>query len=637
MKKILFILITLTIFLFAQDDKKVSLQLNWLHQFQFAGYYVAKEKGFYKDVNLDVEIKEFNFNTETTKEIETKKTDFAVGRSSLIIEKINGKDIVALAAIYQESPLMLLVKKDSNINSVKDLKNKKIMITPDAKYSASILAMFSANELSINDFIVEPHSFDINDLISGKIDVMSSYLSNEPIILNDKKIEYKIFHPKDFGFDFYSDILFSSSEFIKNNPKLTKDFYEASLKGWRYAFENLAETAEIIHTKYNTQKKSYIHLVKEGEILKKLAYAHNKELGDLNENKLRNIANVFKVFGLINKDLNTDEFIYSENHPITINFEISKKEKNIIIVILILSFIIFSLIIYLLRKISQTKKLLHTVINSTDDLIFYKNCKLQYIGCNKSFENVVGRKEAEIIGKDDFELFEEELAKIFREEDLALLNDDKLITSNAWLKIENKEILFQTKKIPFKYKEKNRKGILGISRDITNLYEIQEKLKEQAYYDELTKIFNRKAYNERIQEKFDLYERYKTDFTIAMYDIDNFKNINDTYGHDIGDKVLIEITNEVKSIIRKTDLLFRVGGEEFVIIFAKTSIDEAFDIVEKIRIDVSNMQIIKNEKITVSIGITQTKENDTPEIIYQRVDILMYKSKRNNKNQSTKG
>ena len=192
-------------------------------------------------------------------------------------------------------------------------------------------------------------------------------------------------------------------------------------------------------------------------------------------------------------------------------------------------------------------------------------------------------------------------------------------------------------KINYKYKEKNKKGILGISRDITILHEIQEKLKEQAYYDDLTKIFNRKAYNERIQEKFDLFDRYDTNFTIAMYDIDDFKKINDTYGHDIGDKVLVEITNEVKSIIRKTDFLFRVGGEEFVIIFDKISLDESYDIAEKIRINISKMQIIENEKITISMGITQAIANDNPQSIYERVDKLMYQSKRNNKNQTTKG
>lgn len=636
MKKILLITFFLTIFLYAQNDKKITLQLNWLNQFQFAGYYMAKEKGFYKDVNLDVQIKESNFNTDVIKEIESKNADFAVGRSSLIIEKINGKDIVALCAIYQESPLILLVKKDSNITSVKDLRNKKIMITPDARYSAPVLAMLSANELTINDFMVQKHSFDINDLINRKTDAMASYISNEPILLNEKGIEYTIFNPKDFGFDLYSDILFSSSEYIKNNPKITKDFYEASLKGWKYAFENLAETAEIIYSKYNTQNKTFTHLVKEGEVLKKLAYTGNNELGDFNDNKLKNIANVFKLFGLVNKDLDLKEFIYKENKPKIINLEISKQEKNIIITILISLFLIFSLIIILLRKNSQTKKLLQTVINSSDDLIYYKDSKLRYIGCNKSFENLLAKKESEIIGKNDFELFEEDLAKVFRREDFEVLDENNLITSNEWIIFGHKRIFFQTKRIPFIYKNK-KIGILGIARDITGLYEIQEKLKKQTYYDELTKIFNRKAYNERIQEKFDLFDRYDTNFTIAMYDIDDFKKINDTYGHDIGDKVLVEITNEVKSIIRKTDFLFRVGGEEFVIIFDKISLDESYDIAEKIRINISKMQIIENEKITISMGITQAIANDNPQSIYERVDKLMYQSKRNNKNQTTKG
>lgn len=636
MKKILLITFFLTIFLYAQNDKKITLQLNWLNQFQFAGYYMAKEKGFYKDVNLDVQIKESKFNTDVVKEIETKNADFAVGRSSLIIEKINGKDIVALCAIYQESPLILLVKKDSNITSVKDLRNKKIMITPDARYSAPVLAMLSANELTINDFRIQKHSFDINDLINRKTDAMASYISNEPILLNEKGIEYTIFNPKDFGFDLYSDILFSSSEYIKNNPKITKDFYEASLKGWKYAFENLAETAEIIYSKYNTQNKTFTHLVKEGEVLKKLAYTGNNELGDFNDNKLKNIANVFKLFGLVNKDLDLKEFIYKENKPKIINLEISKQEKNIIITILISLFLIFSLIIILLRKNSQTKKLLQTVINSSDDLIYYKDSKLRYIGCNKSFENLLAKKESEIIGKNDFELFEEDLAKVFRREDFEVLDENNLITSNEWIIFGHKRIFFQTKRIPFIYKNK-KIGILGIARDITGLYEIQEKLKKQTYYDELTKIFNRKAYNERIQEKFDLFDRYDTNFTIAMYDIDDFKKINDTYGHDIGDKVLVEITNEVKSIIRKTDFLFRVGGEEFVIIFDKISLDESYDIAEKIRINISKMQIIENEKITISMGITQAIANDNPQSIYERVDKLMYQSKRNNKNQTTKG
>ena len=133
-----------------------------------------------------------------------------------------------------------------------------------------------------------------------------------------------------------------------------------------------------------------------------------------------------------------------------------------------------------------------------------------------------------------------------------------------------------------------------------------------------------------------MFNRYQIYFCIATYDIDDFKHINDTYGHDMGDKVLIEITNEIRNSIRKTDLLFRIGGEEFMIIFSKTLMQEAYKVVEKTRVDISNMSIIENEKITISIGITEVKKDDTPDLIYERADKLMYKSKKNGKNQTTR-
>jgi diguanylate cyclase (GGDEF)-like protein len=133
-----------------------------------------------------------------------------------------------------------------------------------------------------------------------------------------------------------------------------------------------------------------------------------------------------------------------------------------------------------------------------------------------------------------------------------------------------------------------------------------------------------------------MFNRYQIYFCIATYDIDDFKHINDTYGHDMGDKVLIEITNEIRNSIRKTDLLFRIGGEEFMIIFSKNLMQEAYEVVEKTRVDISNMSIIENEKITISIGITEVKKDDTPNLIYERADKLMYKSKKNGKNQTTR-
>lgn len=342
----IFILLFFNIYL--QANTKVSLQLNWKHQFQFAGFYMAKEMGFYKDAGIDLTIKEYDKNTKLIDLVTNHDVDFIIGPSSSIIDKINGKDIVALGAIFQSSPLMLLVRENSGIKTVKDLKNKKIMLSHDEKNSASILAMLEANGLNKKNTKIVPHSFNLQDLIDNTVDAQAAYLSNEPIILEKKNIKYKIFHPQEFGFDSYSDIILTSSHFIKNNPQLTKEFYDATLKGWEYAFANISKTSELIFKKYNTQQKSLLSYIKEGEILQKMTYSHGETffgfeihhpLGHLHKDKLRNLVSVYKVLGLIHTDLNMHEFIYEYNHPKIFHFTL-KEFIFIFIFILIVFFII---------------------------------------------------------------------------------------------------------------------------------------------------------------------------------------------------------------------------------------------------------------------------------------------------------
>ena len=110
----------------AKELDKVSLQLKWKYQFQFAGFIVAKEKGFYKDVGLDVNIKEHDKSTDTFKDMQEGKIQFGVSDSALILESIKGTPVVGIMPIYQTSPYVLMSKKSSGIKSVKDLNHKKI-------------------------------------------------------------------------------------------------------------------------------------------------------------------------------------------------------------------------------------------------------------------------------------------------------------------------------------------------------------------------------------------------------------------------------------------------------------------------------------------------------------------------------
>ncbi len=355
MKKILLILLLSSLSLFG--GQKVVLQLMWQHQFQFAGYYAAKELGYYEDVGIDLEIKPFGLTTDLATVIEKKEADFTIGRSSLLIKASDGKDIVALGAIFQQSPLILIARGDSGINTIEDLKGKRIMLTNDVKESASVLAMLSSKGLTKEKIQILPHSFNLDDLISAKTDAFIAYASNQPIIMADRGIDYKIFNPKDYGFHFYSDILFTSSAFIKKNPKLTKDFYEATLKGWAYAFSHIVETAELVHSRYNTQNKTLLQLIKEAESLKRLAYDGETPLGYLDKNRLHDIIKIYQVLGLATKNIDLDSFIYEHNHPKKFFFSLEYDELFYIPVIIVLLLIgLASIIIF----VSLERQWLHT-------------------------------------------------------------------------------------------------------------------------------------------------------------------------------------------------------------------------------------------------------------------------------------
>ena len=181
--------------LFAQDLKKVTLQLSWFNQFQFAGYYMAKEKGFYEELGLDVEIRPFQFGLDIPKDVNDGKIDFAVGRETLILEKIKNPNIIALYSLFQSTPLILMSTKESGINNITDFSNKKIMTTIDDAGEVSLKAMITSNKVKLENLTFLKHTHNINDLVNKNTDVISAYISKAPFTLQKKGIEYNVFDP----------------------------------------------------------------------------------------------------------------------------------------------------------------------------------------------------------------------------------------------------------------------------------------------------------------------------------------------------------------------------------------------------------------------------------------------------------
>lgn len=298
----------------------------WLDQFEFAGFYVAKEKGYYQELGLDVEIKKYNSSLNLLEEVLNKNADFGTSSSSLITDKSNGKDIVLLGSIFQSSPLILLALKNSNINYIEDIKNKTLMITKEQQKYATFKSMVTSKGVTLNDIKIIDHSFDVSDLINKKTDLMLAYTTNEPFLLKEKGYESKIFNPKDYGFDFYEEIIFTSKEFASKNPKLVKDFYSATIKGWEYAFENIEEVAILVYEKYNPQNKTLASLIFEANEMKKLVYDKNGKIGTITPERINLIINTYRVMGLIEHNINIDDLIYTQHLDNTIH--LTNEEKN---------------------------------------------------------------------------------------------------------------------------------------------------------------------------------------------------------------------------------------------------------------------------------------------------------------------
>lgn len=299
------------------------------------------------------------------------------------------------------------------------------------------------------------------------------------------------------------------------------------------------------------------------------------------------------------------------------------------------------------REIGEKKRLekenayqqiiINSILNSTSDLIFYKDYTDGdgvFIGINDEVEKLIGHSKEEIIGKTDIDFFGEEIGVGFREKDREVIKNGVDVVTEDWITYpDGHKLLFNTRKTLLRDENNKIIGIMGISRDITELHTYQQKLKQQTYIDELTQLSNRKSYNETIKKVLGLFNRYKTPFSLVVYDIDDFKHINDKYGHTEGDNVLVNLSSFIKSQIRENDYIFRIGGEEFVIILSNTTIENGKVLSEKICECVAlNEEICVLEHITISIGITEVIEGDTFDSIFKRCDDLLYKSKRTGKN-----
>lgn len=736
-------------------EHTVSLQLKWLHQFQFAGYYAALEKGFYKEAGLNVIIREASSSSEPIKDVIDGRSDFGVGTTDLLQYRSQGKPVVLLASIFQHSPLAIMVLRKSGIMNLHDLVPYPIMIEP---HSAELFGYFNWEGIDISKLQLREHTNSIMDLIEGRVMAMSVYETDEPYLMEIKGIDYQIFKPAPSGIDFYGDNLFTTEQQIYDHPDRVKAFVLASLKGWEYAMSHRDEMVDIILKKYS-QRKSRGHLIFEAEQMRKIMMLDTITMGYTNPSRWEKIVKTYRQLNMLPNGYKLKGFFYSEY--ITPPYYIFYKLTIFLLwAAIILLFMVIPFFIYyrhlqyseeryrlladnlfnvvwtmdlqgrfkyvspsvikqrgytpeeaiqqsleeiltpesyeLIKEnftgyiqtgeITQTKWLLHQLckdgtciltevtlspmkdakgrkigligvsrdvteqqraedilrvrliaIESTSDAVVITDAEghIEYI--NPAFTEITGYFIDDVLGKTMRILQSGEHSREFYEQLWAAINNGETWRGEIINRRKDNRIYFEEQTIsPVFNKDGHVERFVAIKRDITHKKHLENQLTHKAFYDNLTQLPNRTLFLDRLNQSIQKYVHDDSPFVLFYLDLDEFKEINDIYGHDHGDFVLQEVSNRLRNLLRKCDTVARFGGDEFLILLLDIENQHIVtQLAEKVITAISKPISLDNHEfhISVSIGVSQfPKDGKTAEKLLQIADKRMYCAKNSGKN-----
>ncbi|WP_051251720.1 sensor domain-containing diguanylate cyclase [Psychrilyobacter atlanticus] len=257
------------------------------------------------------------------------------------------------------------------------------------------------------------------------------------------------------------------------------------------------------------------------------------------------------------------------------------------------------------------------------------------LGCQRCMSEILD-KTFIIDSNSKSEIFEGINSQLGTNESLVILP----ITSNKKISVNKIDFFIHLKDLtPFEEEWllflKDIRNILSLGIDTfetdENLKNTMNKLYQLSTKDPLTHVYNRYEFEKSVKEDIRIFERYNTHFSVIMYDIDNFKIINDSFGHCTGDKVLKELCRLVTKNIRGIDKLFRLGGDEFLILLPESDQNEAFKLAVRLKDEISSFDFLGGN-LTCSFGVTEVQKGDIVDKIIKRSDNAMYISKKNNKN-----
>ncbi len=297
--------------------EKVTLQLKWEHEFQFAGYYAAKWQGYYEEAGLEVEIKpgvtaDGQF-IDAIDAVSSGQADFGIGSINLLKANDTENDFVILAPIFQRSPTAVFALSDQPLTDLSELANLRIAVAPNDSSVLELKAMFNSRGIDSDavQFIDAP--IHVSTLISGEADAIYTYEVSARVQAKEAGIQLNKLHPADYGLDFYGDTLFTGNKFMSKKPDLVKRFTDASIKGWYYAIMHKREVAQRISEELPRHRIHYQNLLDYNlvfsSVVESLMEYPKIPIGHSNPKKWYAMNEKVSSFGIVSKPLRQADFL----------------------------------------------------------------------------------------------------------------------------------------------------------------------------------------------------------------------------------------------------------------------------------------------------------------------------------------
>ncbi|MCP4107214.1 MAG: ABC transporter substrate-binding protein [Desulfobacteraceae bacterium] len=250
-KKHFILAVAVACFVCTSPSEAYRLRLQWIPQTQFAGYYMAAEKGFYKEAGVDVVIMPVNPKIKCLHDVMYKKGDFETAwlASGITMRSNSPKKIVLIAQFFQKPALMLVARKSSKINEIRDFSGRRLGVWSGVFSVLPRALLIKNRDRGVHSVKMIPQGFTIKPFLNGEIDVASAMRYNEYKQILDAGIsekDLKIFDFSELGMNLPEDGLYVRENFLKNNPEICRKVVAATVKGWKYAFAHKNETVSLI-------------------------------------------------------------------------------------------------------------------------------------------------------------------------------------------------------------------------------------------------------------------------------------------------------------------------------------------------------------------------------------------------------